>query len=162
MPIDIRTDQTLPAFTNCSLDDNPGAATQNPNWKQERPAILEWNKKNPKNKKDLSGYDGDATGQANLYLFWETADVVDEPDRWEMTVALTKRAPEDQCTTDLTPRRCQKFRPEPGKPVRWTDTSVSDGKVVQSGEAAADQWRLVTVEKLTVTKGKNRIKIWTP
>ena len=28
MPIDIRTDQSLPAFTQCSLDDGPGAAMQ--------------------------------------------------------------------------------------------------------------------------------------
>ncbi|MCR4414431.1 MAG: hypothetical protein NUV77_18590, partial [Thermoguttaceae bacterium] len=42
MPIDLRTDQTLPAFTRCSLDDRPGNG---------------------------AAADGDAEGQVNLYLF---------------------------------------------------------------------------------------------
>ena len=41
--IDVRLDRSLPAFTNCSLDGNPGNG-------------------DPK--------DGDAEGQCNLYLLW--------------------------------------------------------------------------------------------
>jgi len=36
---------------------------------------------------------------------------------------------------------------------------VKEKRVIQSGTVKADAWGLVTVEKLIVTKGKNRIKI---
>lgn len=60
---------------------------------------------------------------------------------------------------DVTPRRCQKFKPAPGETFRWTNTSLAEGKVVQSGTAVADRWGLVTLEKVTVSKGRNRIEI---
>ena len=44
MPLDLRTDQSQPAFTGCSLDDDSG---------------------------DGDPADGDAEGQSNLYLFWK-------------------------------------------------------------------------------------------
>jgi len=132
MPIDLRTDQSLPAFTRCSLDDQPGSG-------------------DPK--------DGDAKGQSNLYLSWETKDIVDRPDRWELTVGLIEKAPRDECTVDITPRRLQQFRAAPGQTVKWTNTSPADGKQIQSGEATADRWGLVTLDKVRVTKGKNRISI---
>ena len=83
MPMDLRTDQSQPAFTRCSLDDDPG---------------------------DGEPQEGAPQGQSNQYLFWETADVVDTPDRWEMTVGLIDRAPQDSCTVDITPRRVQRFK----------------------------------------------------
>ena len=135
MPIDIRLDQSLPAFTNCSLDDNPGSG-------------------DPK--------DGDSKGQANAYLYWETKDIVDEAARWEMTVGLSDKAPKDECTADITPRRRQAFKTKPGDKVKWTNTSLRENKAVQSGEAAADPHGLITIEKATVTKGKNRIEVTKP
>jgi len=161
MPIDIRTDLTLPAFTRCSLDDDPGTGMTKPPEEvaAEKKDIEEWNRRNPRRKRKLDIYDGDSAGQVNLYLYWETDDVVDEPDRWEMTIGLVKKATRDGCIADITPRRCQEFRSEPGQKVRWTNTSLADGKEVQSGEAVADRWGLVTLEKVAVGKGKNRIKI---
>ncbi len=132
LPIDLRTDQTLPAFTRCNLDDKPGSGS---------PA------------------DGDPAGQVNLYLLWETDDAVDRRDRWEMTVGLVARAPRDECTVDLTPRRCQQFKPRPGQRVRWTDTPAGKTEAIQSGEATADRWGLVTLEQVRVGKSKNRIRI---
>ena len=132
LPIDIRTDQTLPAFSKCTLDDNVGSG-------------------DPK--------DGAPRGQVNAYLFWETRDIVDEADRWEMTVGLIPKAPKDDCTVSLTPRRCQKFRPKAGEKVKWTNSSLGDGKEVQSGEAGADQLGLVILEKLAIGKAKNRVRI---
>ena len=61
MPIDIRTDQSLPAFTHSSFDDNPGNG-------------------NPE--------DGDPTGLVNAHLYWLTEDIIDEPERWQMTVGV--------------------------------------------------------------------------
>jgi pimeloyl-ACP methyl ester carboxylesterase len=132
MPIDIRIDQSLPAFTRCSLDGNPGTG---------EPA------------------DGDSAGQSNLYLYWETADIVDKADRWEITVGLIKEAPKDRSTVNVTPRRTQAFKPQPSDTFKWTNTSLHDKKVIQSGEAIADKWGLLTLEGVVVSKGRNRIKI---
>ncbi len=73
MPIEIRTDLSLPAFTACSLDNIPGNG-------------------DPTN--------GDLKGQINAYLYWETEDIVDTGEKWEMTMALMERAPENSCTVD--------------------------------------------------------------
>ena len=94
-----------------------------------------------------------------MWLSWETKDIVDDSSVWEMTVRLVPQAPRDSCIVDLTPRRCQKFKPQPGAKVTWTNTSMPDGKVIQTQTAVADQWGLVTLEKVVVTKGKNRIRI---
>ncbi len=132
MPLDLRTDQSQPAFTDCSLDDDPGSGDPQ---------------------------DGDAEGQSNLYLFWQTEDVVDEPDGWEMTVALVDKAPRDDCTVDITPRRLQQFKPTPGTKVNWTNTSVTGNQEVQSGDAVVDELGLITLPGVRVEKGKNRIAI---
>ena len=131
MPIDLRTDQSLPALARCSLDDRPGNG---------RPD------------------DGDPKGQVNLYLYWQTHDLVDRPDRWEITLGLIAKAPKDECTVDVTPRRLQQFKPGAGQTVRWTNTALG-GPPIQQGEAKADRLGLVTLEKVRVGKGKNRILI---
>lgn len=132
LPIDVRTDQTLPALSACSLDDRPGGGD---------PA------------------DGDPKGQVNLYLFWETRDIVDRADRWEMTLGLIDKAPKDACTVDVTPRRCQQFKLKPGQRVKWTVAPPGEGTTAQSGEAAADRWGLVTLRGVRVGKGKSRVRI---
>jgi hypothetical protein len=141
----IKMHQSLPAFADCSLDDNPGDGASDPG---------------------SAGADGDPTGNINGYLFWDTDSIVDEANRWGMTIWLYEgdrhgrgKAPADACTVSLTPRRCRKFRARPGQQFRWTSTSVEGGRGVQSGTAAADKWGLVTIEKLIITTGKNRIRI---
>jgi len=129
----IRRDQSVPAFGNCSLDDNPGNGDLN------------------------NGLNFDA--QLNGYLNWDASSVVDRPDRWEMTVWLDSSAPLPQCTVDLTPRRCQQFRPSAGKRFVWTNISLDDGRTVGKGEVHADRYGLVTLEQIMVTIGKNRIVI---
>jgi hypothetical protein len=125
-------DKTIPAFSNCSLDDNPGNGD---------PA------------------DGDFCGQMNGHLVWDDADSVDETGRWEMTVRVVGTCPEQSCTVDVTPRHCRAFKPRKGEQFRWTNTSLADKKPVQSGMAQADQWGLVTVKGAKATKGGNRISI---
>jgi pimeloyl-ACP methyl ester carboxylesterase len=132
LPIDVRIDQSLPAFSHCSLDDDPGSG--NPG-------------------------QGDPQGQVNLYLFWETADVVDRPDRWQMTLSLIEKAPKDQCTVDVTPRRLQQLKPKPGRQLRWTNTSLSENRQIQAGQVTADRYGLVTLKGVRVGKGKNRIEV---
>ena len=132
MPIDIRTDQSLPAFTRCSLDANPGNGDQG---------------------------NGDAAGQANLYLYWDTGNIVDQVDRWEMTVGLIEQAPRDLATVDITPRRRQRFSTKPGESLNWSNTTLGTNKVTQSGQVIVDKWGLVTLPAIVVSKTKNRIII---
>jgi len=124
--------KSVPAFTNCSLDANPGNGD---------PA------------------DGDPWGQINGYLFWEFETIVDEKDRWEMTVYLTADCPDKACTVDLTPRHCRKFKTKAGQKFTWANTSVAEKKTLGSGTVQADKWGLVTLKDLAVTKGRNRIVI---
>lgn len=134
MPMDLRIDQSQPAFTRCSLDDDPGNG-------------------DPQH--------GDAKGQSNLYLFWETRNVVDTAERWEMTVGLVRQAPNDACTVDVTPRRLQQLTPKPGQQFVWTNTSLASGELLQTGEVTADGDGLLTLPKVKVGKGLNRIRIVT-
>ena len=129
-----RTDQSLPAFTACSLDGNPGNGDPS---------------------------EGDPQGQANLYLAWDTADVVDRRDRWEMTVYLIDKAPKDECTVNVTPRRLQQFKPKPGTKLLWSNVSLATNKAVQPRQTAVvDELGLVTLEGVRVQKGRNRIMLW--
>jgi pimeloyl-ACP methyl ester carboxylesterase len=132
MPVDIRTNQSLPAFTNCSLDNNPGNGDPG---------------------------SGDASGQVNFYLYWETENIVDRADRWEITVGLIDQAPRDSATVDITPRRRQQFKSQPGEQLTWTNVSLGAKKTVQSGQVVADKWGLITLEQVIVSKDKNRIVI---
>jgi len=163
--IDCRTDQTLPAFTHCSLDDDPGDAVAKPReqYETEKAEVKAWNKAHPKQKRRYDRYDGDQSGLSNGYLYWDTAEahVVDAPDRWAMVLWLIDDAPEDACTVDVTPRRCRGFRPQPGQKLTWTNfRRDGDGwKQIDTGTVKADRWGLVTVGKVRVTKGRNRLLI---
>ncbi len=151
--IDFRSDQSLPAFTHCSLDDNIGTAKKLPEPVEYK---LPWGEV----AKDI--YDGDHEGQINQHVRWRTDDAVDAPDRWEMTIFLAEGkggAPKDQCTVNVTPRRCRAFKPKPGQKFTWAATPLSEGGQAQSGQAGADQYGLVTMEKVLVPKGGARVRL---
>ncbi len=131
-PLDIRTDQSLPAFTRCSLDEDPGDGR-------------------PEN--------GDPTGSVNCFLLWDTRDIVDETNRWGMTVYLAGSAPKEECTVDLTPRRLQKLPHAAGRTCQWSNRSLQDGTVLQSGRVTADPHALITLERLQIRKTRNRVEI---
>ena len=125
-------DATLPAFSNCSLDSNPGNGDPE---------------------------DGDLWGQLNGFLIWDFQTSVEKPDRWEMTVGLAKDAPQPACTVDITPRRCRVFKPRAGETFTWSGTPLAGDKPAQSGQVTADQWGLVTLKHVAVTQGRNRITV---
>lgn len=136
-PIDIRTCDSLPAFNNCSLDDDPGNGD---------PA------------------DGDESGQINAYLYWETRNIVSYGSEWEMTIGLVQTAPSDSCTVSLTPRRANDFLVSAGESCSWTNTDIASGQVIQQGTVQADPSGLVTIDNLIVNQitrsgGGNRIRI---
>ena len=137
--LQIRKSDGIAAFTHGTLDDDPGI-----------------------------GAGGDPGGQINGWLAFDARSQIDRPDRWEMTVYLLgpqhnrPGAPLEQCTADVTPRRCRNFRPKPGEKFAWTNTSLADNKVVQQGTATADQHGLLTAAKVVISKGRNRLLFQPP
>ncbi len=128
--LDVRSDRTLPAFANCSLDDDPGkgdAATGTPK------------------------------GQLNGHLRWRTDDATDTLDTWQMTIILLQDAPRASCTVDVTPRRCQSFRAKPGDRFEWR--VAQDGDKLAAGDVVADRYGLVTIQDVTIRRGENRLRI---
>ncbi len=130
--LDIAKNQPLPAFTHCSLDNNPGTGD---------PAI------------------GDAQGDINAYQVWDTTSWVDTASEFQMTCSLISAAPQSSCSVDFTPRRCASFLLTSGTGCTWQNTDVATSTVVQSGSLTADSRGLVTVTGLTVSKTGNRVKI---
>lgn len=130
--LDIRLDRTLPAFTNGSLDGKPGNGD---------PA------------------DGDPEGQSNLHLVWDTSDeaIVDEEGRWSLVLHVNRKAPADEGTVDVTPRRCRNFRPKPGQKVSWWNRALAGDRDFQSGEVSVDAAGLVTVPQVRVRRGGSRL-----
>jgi len=127
----IRWDATVPAFSRCSLDNNPGNGDPG---------------------------DGDFYGQLNGYLAWDGAGASDEPGRWEMTAWIVEGCPRDRCVVDVTPRHCRRFRPRPGDRFAWT-VGPEGGPAMASGEVAADRWGLVTIEGAPLSRERRRLAI---
>ena len=128
----MKWDRSVPAFSNGSLNDNPGNGDPT---------------------------DGDPYGQINGWLLWDPASVVDKAGEWSMTVSVASDCRADRCTVDVTPRKTKLFKPRPGASFKWTNASVADGKVVGKGVVEADRFGLVTLEKIAVTKGGNRLAL---
>jgi pimeloyl-ACP methyl ester carboxylesterase len=161
--LDVRTDQSLPAFTNGTLDGNLGTGIlkTKEEMEAERNRLAEEATKAGKDPKQVRvcPTDGDPEGAFNAHLGWRTDDVVDTPGAWEMTVILKESAPKDSCRVDLTPRRLQRFRTPAGAKFRYTVTDVAAGKVLAEGSAVADPYALVTLKQIPLVKGKNRVRI---
>jgi hypothetical protein len=155
--IQLRLDQSMPAFAHCSLDDNIGDG-------------------------DLGSGLTLCPAQVNGYLLWDTATIEDEPISWQITIWLDGSAPFDDCTVDLTPRYCQKFRAREGQEFIWTNSLLAEAKeeaekqadkqakepvkkplaaggLVQSDTATAGKYGLVTINSLRISKAKHRITI---
>jgi len=147
----IKLHQSLPAFSNCSLDTSP--LTDQPKGFY----------RTGKYDDDFQKY-ADKEGGINLYQRWDTDSIVDEAQMWAVTVWLTSPneqgkfgSPADSATMDITPRRCQKFKAKPGELFLWSNTSIQDGKTIASGEVTANKWGLVTIKHALVSKTCNRI-----
>ena len=159
--LDLRTDQSLPAFTNCSLDSNIGTATPKSKEQIEAEKKQQQDEVAAKKRTDVAvdPYDGDPQGAYNAYLRWQTDDIVDTADAWEITVILLDKAPKDTCTVDLTPRRLQALKTPKGARFAYTVTDVKAGKELAKSEATADEFDLLTLKQIPLVKGQNRVKV---
>jgi hypothetical protein len=92
--------ESYPAFSNTSSNSNPG----------EGPAT-----------------DGDPVGWINRGFDWR--DIVDQPDRYEITLSLEHPGIVYPVTTDVTLWRLQRFSVAAGDRVRWSVGSMSGDSV---------------------------------
>ncbi len=121
-------------------------------------------------KKSFLICDGEPRGQRNAFFAWSSRnqnfdpaskadDIVDEQKRFAICIRLGKNrfygeTPET-ATADVTPRRCQNFKPKPGAKVAWENISFADPrnpKKVAAGEVTVGEHGLVTVPKFQIGK----------
>lgn len=119
--------QSLPAFSNCSLDDDLGAAPG-----ASVPA-----------------------GQRNRYLRWDLGTVSDLPNEWAVDLWLDGSSPQPNATVDVTPRKLQHLIHEPGDTYLWR--LLEAGVEIASGVAGANNDGLVTVPDLPVVLNTRRL-----
>jgi hypothetical protein len=125
--ITFRKNQSVPALSNCALNDSLGKEPQN----------------------------AAPSGQHNQYIMWDVASIIDEPARWAIELWLIASAPRATATTDLTPRRLQKFIHSPGSRYHW---SLSEGgSIIDSGDVRADSVGLITIENIELSKTSRRL-----
>jgi hypothetical protein len=91
--------------------------------------------------------EGALEGGINLGFVWK--EVVDEPGKW--SVRLSNELAKADMTVDVTPRRCQKFKPKPGETVKWQASTGS------SGTATVDGKGLVTIPQIALSPGKETV-----
>ncbi|MEO5675761.1 MAG: T9SS type A sorting domain-containing protein [Chitinophagales bacterium] len=106
-----RKNLSFPAFSNCSIDNNPGNGNAS---------------------------SGDQVGCINGYLDWNSS-ITDESANWIVKIYMKDLkqinngyayAPAT-CVADITPRRLQQFNPPDGSQIQWNVTHLN--QVVQSG-----------------------------
>jgi hypothetical protein len=127
--LDYSLNQSLPVFSGNTCDDDLGSTSAG----------------------------GADAGNINRDVLWNTSDVVDQADRWEMGIQLRSAATQDNCTVSVTPRRLQALDHGPGSTYTWE--LVEGTTQISNGNATADQYGLITIPNITITKTERRLKI---
>ena len=96
-------------------------------------------------------------GQINRPFRWK--DVVDRPDRYEVTVYRPARHRPVATPLDVTVRRLQKFPVGPGRTYLWEARSLNGGKPPQSGDVAVGADGLLTIPGVIVEQTPRRLVI---
>ena len=131
-----RTNLSYPAFSNCSLNDNPGNGNST---------------------------NGDSIGTINGYLDWSD-DIADSTSKWEITLFVknlltsqgTLVAP-DSGLTDVTLRRLQKFSATAGETIYWENEH--NGSKVQEGSLNFNE-SLITIPEVKVYKDSSNLRVF--
>lgn len=130
-------DQSYPALTNCSADNDPG---------------------------DGSLATGEAVGTINGYLGWDDASIVDTPAQWEMTLHTRTRStrsavlsPPAVVHVNVTPRRLQQFVVTTRVPYWYEVYDQATHTLTGSGPLQADSLAVLTIPNVEVTAGGSRI-----
>jgi hypothetical protein len=139
MPMsDFSRKQSYPALANLSVNDDPGTVDFAVRGKPRPP----WNTPGA----------GDLIGTINGAVTWDRATIVDQPQRYEITLRLLPNTKSDRATADVTPRRLQQFHPEPAKAYVYTVAEEGASTELASGRITADAHGVVTAIKVPITK----------
>ncbi len=122
-------DRSLPAFSNCSLDDFLGDTPSNP----------------------------DPEGDLNRYMRWDDASLVDTTTEWGVDIRLEAGAPSGGATVDVTPRNLQQMSVVGNASHAWE--LRQGGSLLDSGIVFADGDGIVTVSGIAVSTAPRRILI---
>ena len=88
-------------------------------------------------------------GRLNTRPRWHPEQIVDEPDRLEMTVYCARRIVHaGRVICDAVVRNTRRFRPRPGEKLTWSATDLKTQKIRQQGEAVVDAAGLIHVADL--------------
>jgi len=85
-------------------------------------------------------------GRLNTKPRWEPEDIVDTPERLEMTIFAARNvayAGGEACDTTL--RNAQKFKPKAGEKITWSVSDPQKGKKIKSGETVVGEDGLVRI-----------------
>ncbi|MBM4038448.1 MAG: hypothetical protein FJ290_08030 [Planctomycetes bacterium] len=89
-------------------------------------------------------------GRLNTRPRWDPEEIVDEPDRLEMTIYCARRvvyAGRETC--DVAVRNTAKFRPKPGEKLAWTAPDPREPRKTIQGEATVDEEGHILIPGLT-------------
>jgi len=94
----------------------------------------------------------------NLAMRWDTADIVDQPGRYEITL---RRAGRRDATTDVTLRRLQKFKVARGRSYAWQfNPTVPDRRAKpQNGQITVPADGLITIPGLKIPGSGGRLVV---
>ncbi|HYV92810.1 MAG TPA: T9SS type A sorting domain-containing protein [Chitinophagales bacterium] len=132
------TNISYPAFSNCSVNQNPGNGT-------------------PSN--------GDPYGAINGYLDWHDDNIVDKACTYAVHVFMKDfyvggvLDPEQYstCKTDITIRRMQRFLPAAGATIQWSNYDEVTNAKIQNGNFTYGGG-LISIPGLIINKSGNKIK----
>jgi len=135
-----RTDQSYPAFTNCSTNSNFG---------------------------DGDPTTADPIGQINGLVDWDETATTESQLRWEVSLRTRYVTTLDgiigaptALTVDVTPRRLQSFIVAQNVVYRFEVRRKTDGVLIQSGTASADQDAMLTLPQIQVVAGGVRLAVF--
>lgn len=121
---------SYPVLTNLSVDNNPGNG---------------------------DAKDGDPVGFMGRGLTWDAP--VDEAGKYEVLIKWTLEPEKLPVTVDVTPRRLQAFKLQPGEKIRAMNVAA-DGSKVQEETLTVDESGLVTLKGFKVTSAAgNRLTL---
>ena len=132
-----QTNKAYPAFSNCSINQDPGNG---------------------------SPTSGDKYGAYNGYLDWDDS-ITDNICDFTVNVfvkdffvgGVLDAVQYNSCTTDVTIRRMQNFKPTTGQTIKWKNFDASNTKI-QSGSFTYSDG-LLTIKGMTINKSGNRIEL---
>lgn len=132
------SNRSYPAFSYCSINQNPGTG---------------------------SASDGDPYGAINGYLDWKDKSISDQPCSYSIKCFIKNfyvggvldAEQYDSCFTDITLRRTQKFKPDSGQTINWTNYGANNQQL-QSGSFVYDGG-LITLYGIKIKKTNSTITL---